>query len=198
VFFADRLSDEILELAQSARRNKAFIVYEPSDPSDAPWASAMLALADMVKYSDERVDGLGWLADGDYLEIRTKGAEGLQWRWGRHDVHQWQSMTSTRVANVVDTCGAGDWLTSGILIGLLERGDTDTRWNGTEAMEQILRRAQQLAAWSCGYAGARGALYESGPAVARAIVQHLEASVTPDPLPESDVGFSCASCPMPG
>lgn len=196
VFFADRLSDEILELAQSARRSNAFIVYEPSDPSDAPWAPAMLALADMVKYSDERADGLSWLSDGDHLEVRTKGAAGLQWRWARHEIHQWQSMASIHVANVVDTCGAGDWLTSGILIGLLERGDTRATWSGVTAMEQVLRRAQQLAAWSCGYAGARGALYESGPAVARAIVQHLETSVMPDPLPESNAGFSCAACPM--
>jgi fructokinase len=197
VFFADRLSDEILALARVARRNEAFIVYEPSDRADAPWATEMFSLVDMIKYSGERAADLPWLTDqGDYLEVQTLGAQGLQWRWASRSVAQWQSMCAVDASSVVDTCGAGDWLTSGILMGLLEGAWLRAEWNRISVVEQILQRAQQLAAWSCGYAGARGALYESGPSVARAVMQRTHGWVAPDPLPEpTQSAINCVACP---
>ncbi|WP_250628390.1 PfkB family carbohydrate kinase [Pinirhizobacter soli] len=194
VFFADRLSDEIMTMADIAKKHGAFVVYEPSDSADEPWTGAMLAMADMVKYSAERASALAWLTKGDYLEIRTQGARGLQWRWPKQQIARWQSMDAVSASRVVDTCGAGDWLTSGILIGLLEQ--MRSQWGSISALERILSNAQQLAAWSCGYAGARGGLYESGPSVARAVVQPGEPSlVVHDPLPEPSISVSCAACP---
>lgn len=197
-FFADRLSDEILALARAAHSHGAFIVYEPSDPADAPWAAAMFALADMIKYSAERAATLPWLTDqGTYLEVQTLGSHGLQWRWASHGVANWQAMEAVGAVNVVDTCGAGDWLTSGILIGLLEEAGVRSEWDYASTIEQTLRSAQQLAAWSCGYAGARGALYESGPSMARAVMQRGHKQAVPDPLPEpSQFGVSCVACPV--
>lgn len=195
VFFTDRLSDEILTFAHAAKRQGAFVVYEPSDPTDAPWTVQMLGLADMVKYSAERAPTFDWMSEGDFLEIRTRGAQGLQWRWRGEGIAEWQSMAAVGASRVVDTCGAGDWLTSGILIGLLEhRGAWDERV-GVTALHSILENAQQLAAWSCGYAGARGALYESGPSVARAIVRPSFATPATDPLPESAMSHGCLACP---
>ncbi|WP_298189530.1 PfkB family carbohydrate kinase [Metallibacterium sp.] len=193
VFFADRLSDAILALAGAARNQGAFVVYEPSDPADEPWAGAMFALADMVKYSGDRASALPWLQAGDYLEVRTSGAQGLQWRWPGKAVPGWRSMEAVRASRVVDTCGAGDWLTAGILVGLLEPLKCLQDQTSPSVLEEVLRSAQHLAAWSTGYAGARGALYESGPAVARTIMQRA-APAEPDPFGESTAAVTCLVC----
>lgn len=195
VFFADRLSDEILALADAARDQGAFVVYEPSDPADETWAGAMLALANMVKYSGERAPALPWLQAGDYLEVRTFGAQGLQWRWPGKSVTGWRSMEAVRTSRVVDTCGAGDWLTAGILIGLLEPLGRPKDQIAPSMLEEVLRSAQHLAAWSTGYAGARGALYESGPTVARKVMQRDAPPAEPDPLGESIASITCLVCP---
>lgn len=195
VFLADRLSDEILALTSAAKSQGAFIVYEPSDPADEPWAEEMFALIDMVKYSCDRASALPWLKAGDYLEIRTLGAQGLHWRWPGRMVEEWQSMKAIQASRVVDTCGAGDWLTAGILVGLLEQLECPRGQASLTMLEEALRSAQHLAAWSTGYAGARGALYESGPAVARTIVQGGGAPAEPDPLGESTAAITCLGCP---
>lgn len=195
VFFADRLSDEILALANAAGSQGAFIVYEPSDPADEPWAEKMFALIDMVKYSDDRASALPWLKAGDYLEVRTSGAEGLQWRWPGRTVDGWRSMEAIHASRVVDTCGAGDWLTAGILVGLLEHLECPRGQASVSVLEEVLRSAQHLAAWSTGYAGARGALYESGPAVARTIVQGGATPAEPDPFGKSTAVITCLGCP---
>lgn len=196
VFFADRLSADVIALAYGARSQGAFIVYEPSDENDAPWAAEMLAMASMVKCSSERAPRLSWLGDeGEYLKVHTLGADGLRWRWPKHGIAGWQHMSAIRADRVVDTCGAGDWLTSGILFGLREHTDEINR-GARRCAEQILRSAQQLAAWSCGFAGARGALYEQGPAVARSILGASSiSSVRRDPLPEPTMSTACVSCP---
>lgn len=195
VFFADRLSTDVIALAYAARSQGALVVYEPSDEKDAPWAGEMLAMASMVKCSSERAPRLSWLGDeGDYLEVLTMGADGLRWRWPKLGIGSWQHMPALRAESVVDTCGAGDWLTSGILFGLREYAD-DNAWDASCA-ERILASAQQLAAWSCGFAGARGALYEVGPATARSILGASSlAPVRDDPLREPSMSTVCVSCP---
>lgn len=197
VFFADRVSDDVLKLAQQARRNGAFVVYEPSDPADAPWLDEMLSIADMVKCSSERAARLPSLEHGDYLTVQTLGARGVRWRWERYGQADWQTLAATQLQRVVDTCGAGDWLTSGILMGLSRRGFTRDRRPG-KAIFQILDRAQRLAAWSCGFAGARGALYEAGPAAAIASMAKPSPSLWEwDPLPEAnEAHLHCAVCPL--
>lgn len=196
VFFADRLSADVIALAYAARSTGAFVVYEPSDENDAPWAAEMLAMASMVKFSSERAPRLSWLGDeGEYLKVHTLGADGLRWQWPKLGIADWQHMSAIRADRVVDTCGAGDWLSSGILFGLRECAD-EINWGTQRRTEQILRSAQQLAAWSCGFAGARGALYEQGPAVARSILG--DSSISPvrsDRLPEPTMATACASCP---
>ncbi len=104
-------------------------------------------------------------------------------------------MPAVVAERVVDTCGAGDWLTSGILFGLREHAE-GLEVGAGRCAEKILRSAQQLAAWSCGFAGARGALYEEGPAGARSILGASRIKpVRRAPLPEPSMASVCVSCP---
>jgi len=191
VFFADRLSDDVLELATLAHRGGAFVVYEPSDPDDAPWFEPMFELAHMVKWSSERAEALPRLTDrGDCLEVQSLGARGP-----RVGQPEWQTLDAAHVPRVVDTCGAGDWLTSGILMGLADMA-FQFECHAAEQLVCVLQNAQRLAAWSCGFAGARGALYRAGPAAAMAAWQPTGSAAVHDPLPEpAQPSSGCIACP---
>lgn len=88
----------------------------------------MLAMADIVKLSDEDLDwfeetgttediAARWLSLGPNLMIVTKGAEGLVAFSKNHKV----TMPARRVS-VVDTVGAGDTINAGILASLRDQG----------------------------------------------------------------------------
>jgi fructokinase len=192
VFFVDRLSSGVLELARRARMRGGFIAYEPSDPMDGPWLEEMLGLADLVKVSDQREADLPPLSSRG-LQIHTRGADGLRWRWLARGHAQWQSLPAMPAARVIDTCGAGDWLTAGILMALSEFNMAPSG----PALIDALMRAQALAAWSCGFAGARGALYRHGPEPARQMLRQDEVghSVPRVPLRDTTAAWTgCLTC----
>lgn len=87
----------------------------------------MLAMADIVKLSDEDLSWFGetgshdeiaarWLRKGPKLVIITKGSKGATAYSDKHTV----SVTSEKVA-VVDTVGAGDTFNAGVLAALHEQ-----------------------------------------------------------------------------
>ena len=97
-------------------------------PSHLARMKRMLAMADIVKLSDEDLDWFGetgttekiaarWLDAGPKLMIVTKGAEGLVAYSKAHSV----AVPAERVT-VVDTVGAGDTINAGILASLRDQG----------------------------------------------------------------------------
>lgn len=200
IFFVDRLSAAVVELAASARRNGALIVYEPSAKSDLPWVEDMLSIADVVKYSHDRTAALGnaWSRPKAHgaLWIETRGHQGL--RWSRSDEgDSTRALPSVRNPRAIDACGAGDWFTSALLFGLAQTKCKPVDL-GDGQLTQVLEAASRLAAWSCGFLGARGGLYE---APARTIFEQLwatpslsagERSSLPRPVPSAD---GCGWCP---
>lgn len=161
VFFVDRLSAGIVDLARKAQRNGALIVYEPSVASDAPWLDEMLTLADVVKFSHDRLAALGGMQIRrvSTLWIETRGTEGLRWSRGS-DFGRLSTLPRVHNPRAVDACGAGDWFTSALLFGLAHAGARPSDLCDGRLTE-ILEAASRVAAWSCGFLGARGALYEA-------------------------------------
>ena len=164
VFFMDRLSDDILSLAESAKAQGALVFYEPSAPSDVRHWDDAFALADIVKYSADRFEEdqlaphLARQPRKDLWEVKTLGARGLKYR--RHlkkatEEPRWVESEAIAAPRVVDTCGAGDWCSAGLLHGLAAFG------NDSGAFPNALRLGQLLAAWACAFVGARGAMYSS-------------------------------------
>jgi len=162
VVFVDRLSAGVMELVHQAKHQGSLIVYEPSSKHDRPWIQEMLALADIVKYSAERADALGVaetsiIAD---LVVVTDGAQGVRWRAGGH-VGTWRHRPADSTARVVDTCGAGDWFTAGLLLALFGQSLAPEPQFAEPTVFEAIANASSLAAWSCGFVGARGALYDA-------------------------------------
>ena len=206
VFFLDRLSRAALALAKEAAERGAVIVFEPSGNGTDKLMAGALRLAHVVKYSDQRlasVDGL--MADGAYtiLEIQTLGERGLKYRhqFGRSPTH-WVHLDAIQAPRLADTCGAGDWLTAGFLANAAIGGLACLRNLGPERLQSALRYGQALAAWNCGFEGARGGMYavsfsDFEAQIDALIYGRLNSMSDPISQPESESFVDCPACPPP-
>lgn len=174
VFFVDRLSAGVLDLAQLAHERGALVVYEPSSASDTPWMADMIAIADVVKFSSDRASALSGRTPPNerVLWVETRGREGLHWSLGRVGARH-EVTPAVRNPRAIDACGAGDWFTSALLFGLARTHKRPVDLSFAQ-LAALMHQASGIAAWSCGFLGARGGLYD---APVRAIFDQLQ--VTP-------------------
>jgi len=123
----------------------------------------MLAMADIVKLSDEDLDWFGetgapeeiasrWLALGPKLMVVTKGAEGLVAYSSRGAIS-----VPAEPVSVVDTVGAGDTINAGILASLRDQGLLTKQAIAAltpDQIERVLRFSARAAAITVSRAGA--------------------------------------------
>ena len=163
VFFLDRLSRANLTLAAAASARGALVVFEPSSKSTDKLMAEAIALAHVVKYANHRVAGIrGVMANGSavLLEVQTLGDEGLRYRHRlRRGISRWMHLKAVPVLRLADACGAGDWCTAGLIAKAAIGGQEGLRRAGALGARAALRYGQALAAWNCGFQGARGGMY---------------------------------------
>jgi sugar/nucleoside kinase (ribokinase family) len=164
VFFLDRVSRATLTLAAEAAENGAVVVFEPSGKATEKLMSEAVSLAHVVKYADERLKGVeGVMAEGaaTLLEVQTLGSAGLKFRHRLNDrkVSDWTHFDAIPAPRLTDTCGSGDWCTAGLIAKLAVDGRRGLERSGLAGVVEALRYGQALAAWNCGFEGARGGMY---------------------------------------
>ena len=163
VFFLDRLSRASLSLAAEASARGAVVVFEPSSRGTANHTAEAFALAHIVKYAEDRVTEVGGLMDkygSVLLEVKTLGERGLAYRHRfNRGVSDWRHLKAIRAPRVIDTCGAGDWCTAGLIARVAEDGQEGLWRAGARGVRAALRYGQGLAAWNCSFEGARGGMY---------------------------------------
>lgn len=164
VFFLDRVSRGSLILAKASADKGALIVFEPIGIEDPRLFREALEITHVLKYSEERMHELGELKlqARPLLEIETLGHRGLRYRskLASCKTNGWQRLDSYKVRQVKDTAGAGDWCTAGIVHQLGQGGFKRFQKTTTAELQDALRFGQALAAWNCGFEGARGGMYE--------------------------------------
>ena len=204
VFFLDRLSRGTLTLAAEASARGALVVFEPSSKSTDKFMAEAVALAHVVKYANRRLAGVLGVVGNDsavLLEVQTLGDKGLRYRHrlGR-GAFSWMQLKAIPAPRLADTCGAGDWCTAGLIAKAAVGGQEGFRRAGARGIRDALRYGQVLAAWNCGFEGARGGMY----AVARqAFKQQISGLLNgqPNGIPDAPVGstltptVSCPACP---
>jgi sugar/nucleoside kinase (ribokinase family) len=163
VFFFDRLSRATLALAAEASAQGAVVAFEPSGKAAGKLMAEAVSLAHIVKYADERLVGLeGAMAEeaATVIEVQTQGEQGLRYRHrlGK-TVSNWISLDAVSAPRLVDTCGSRDWCTAGLLAELAAGGQDGLLRASANAVQAALRYGQALAAWNCGFEGARGGMY---------------------------------------
>jgi fructokinase len=165
VFFMDRLSPASLEMARIAATRGAVVVFEPSGKAAERLFAEALALAHVVKYSEERSGSLREAMESrhtKFLEIQTLGGKGLRYRNrlpGSALPRDWKHLTAYRLPDIVDTCGAGDWCTAGFIASICRNGLNGLLAASSADVEESLCYGQALAAWNCEFEGARGGMY---------------------------------------
>ncbi|RZS37070.1 fructokinase [Herbihabitans rhizosphaerae] len=164
--------DRVREFVDSVRAAGTLIAYDPNvrpgllgDPAGAVAViQERIHLAHVVKASEEDVRWLyphvdpvtavrGWLALGPSLVILTRGSAGTV-SFTSQGVH---ASRAARQVPVVDTVGAGDAFTAGLIDGLLARDLTDPQALGALealALVDLLERAGTLAELTCARRGA--------------------------------------------
>lgn len=132
------LAGTLLQLAEQARARGARVSFDPNarvthrDPAYRPVLERALALADLIKFSDEDLrfffpgapeeEALGWVRARNAAApvVVTRGGEGASLYQGK--ARQDFSAVPVRVA---DTVGAGDAFVAGLLYGDLRRPRED-------------------------------------------------------------------------
>ncbi len=161
VFFTDRVSRSTINLAKHFKRCGAVIFFEPSGLGDPTLFVEMLKLCDVLKYSDQRAKSFSdFLPEHSAkLEIQTMGEEGLRFRLPQKSRSNRWHTSGAFEAPVVDTAGAGDWTSAGLISKLFTQGRESLRSLTKTSVEDAIEYGQALAALNCGFEGARGVMY---------------------------------------
>src|ERR1017187_1638681 len=162
VFFFDRVSRGAIHLATEFAAKGSLVMFEPSGVGEPRLFSEALELAHVLKYSRTRLPGLARTLQASgarLLEIETAGAQGLRYLSRLLPTLAWHSMEAIPAPTPIDTAGAGDWCTAGLLLQLASRGAAGLRRTTSAEIRDGLRFGQAAAAVACSYEGARGAMF---------------------------------------
>jgi sugar/nucleoside kinase (ribokinase family) len=164
VVFLDRVSPAAVLLGEATAAAGGIVVFEPSAISNPSQFARVRSLAHIVKYSRERLRELPPVRERSltFLEVQTLGDHGLRYRMDQAQtgvLGDWRELPAFTVEQFADASGAGDWCTAGILNELCRRGLTNLLGADESAVAAALNKGQAMAAWNCGFDGARGAMY---------------------------------------
>ncbi|OYY04757.1 MAG: hypothetical protein B7X86_07490 [Sphingobacteriales bacterium 17-39-43] len=175
VFYFDRINRASIDLAKAYKRNGAIIIFEPSSAKDERGFDECLQIADVIKFSNDRISTYDELypAGQVALEIQTLGTEGLKFR--RKGSPAWTSLHGYSIENVVDSAGAGDWCTAGLIMNLF-RNNRAIENIETIEIAAALQFGQALSALNCTFEGARGLMYNIARSELLLFVQHIVSS----------------------
>jgi fructokinase len=183
VFFLDRVSRGALILARASVAKGAIVVFEPSSTGEPRLFQEALALAHILKYSHERLSQLGEVesATGPLLEIETLSEEGLRYRskLSSCESNGWERLNAYAVDYMKDAAGAGDWCTAGIIHRLGQKGLQGLQQVTSIQLLDALCFGQALAAWNCGFEGARGGMYSVDKEVFRCDIEQIMSGTGP-------------------
>lgn len=161
VFYFDRINRASIDLAKAHKDSGAMVFFEPSSIKDEKGFEKCVELADVVKFSEDRIPNYATIfPEGKAcVEIQTLGEKGLQYR--RNGIRKWSEIKGYVIDNVIDTAGAGDWCTAGIISTLFSQNNSLETINESQ-IEKALKFGQIFSAINCTFEGARGLMYNMG------------------------------------
>jgi fructokinase len=163
VFFLDRLSPGAVILARHAADHGAIVFFEPTGVGDRNLFQQAAECAHIVKYSRDHARTIrpALLGKQPFIEIETLGRNGLRYRTSqeRSASPNWTALAPFRPTAMKDAGGAGDWCTAGIINSLGRQGLKGLTGSTAREIRDAINWGQALAAWNCGFEGARAGMY---------------------------------------
>lgn len=149
LFYFDRISPPVLGLARHMRERGALVYAEPTVIEDPRLTAAAIELADVVKSSVAQVPE-HFVPAGVPLRVRSMGADGVRYSLSGGE---WRLLPAAPCRQFVDSAGAGDALSAGLIAALVQAGQTRLT---APLVEAGLGAGQGLAAAACAHLGAGG------------------------------------------
>ena len=168
VFYSDRASKGIVLLRKVFESKGAWTVYEPNSSRNIKSLIENALDSHIVKFSSEKVSAKTANTIKDdaingttVLIVRTMGENGLEFSYRKrgNKMSQWIHLDVHPVPNFVDSAGAGDWCTTGLLYSLVNRHRYSKNYLTKQEVIASLQYGQALAAISCCFIGAQGLIY---------------------------------------
>lgn len=168
VFYSDRASSGILMLMEWFNQKNGVVVFEPNSARNSKGLYFATACADIIKFSKERIsytiaERIRMNNDRAKLIIYTDGAKGLLFAHRMLDgkMSDWLSVPSVFQGPVIDSSGAGDWLTAGFLSELLKDRKALSLNALLDAKEvtKMLMKGMKYSKLCCAAIGAQGVFY---------------------------------------
>lgn len=168
VFFCDRISNGIMELADRTKVNGGITMYEPNGLRFYNQYISICRNFDIIKFSDERIpDKWQEQLKTDLLWAQTKlvivtlGERGLKFIFRTEDgtFSEWIYMESYHIDGKQDSSGAGDWLTATFLYYFIPQV---RKYQGSFSRHIIwdsLLKAVKMSAFACREVGAQGLMH---------------------------------------
>jgi len=206
VFFFDRATLSSLLMAKAFSKQGTLIVFEPSGIGNPLHFRQAWETSHIVKYSHERLRELPEIRvqHSPLLQVETLGESGLRYRKvprsGRGG--RWIELQAFQVDVVRDTAGSGDWCSAGLIDAGGHKGAEGFFKMKDDELKSALRYGQALAAWNCGFEGARGGMYAVNRETFRRQVAHIleggsdliDSRVSIPASRNSYVGGLCPAC----
>lgn len=157
VFYFDRVTPGILSLVEYYKSKGTLIVFEPSSMGGDAQFNKAIKFVDILKFSDQRISSYEdiYKKTSIPLEIKTMGMNGLIYRCNFID-SKWYHLNPFSINHLVDSSGAGDWTTAGIIYYLNKKYHGHLSNLAINDIEDVLNFAQKLGALNCTFEGARG------------------------------------------
>ena len=166
--YADRISPGISLLIDAFNGNGAWTIYEPNSCRNAKAFFNNASKAKILKFSSEKVPlsvaekiRCSTERSQTLIIIQTLGKEGLRFSYRKKSglFSQWIRLPAQPILNLVDTTGAGDWCTAGMISCLLSYYDKSPQWIKKTNVISALQYGQALSAIACSFVGGQGLIY---------------------------------------
>jgi len=162
VYYFDRSNRASIDFAKYYKEQGALIYFEPSSARDLRLFEESVAVADVVKFSGDRITNYSELYPTQKapLEIETLGKEGMRFRFSHNcNKREWIYLRGYNISNLADAAGAGDWTSAGIISKIGKTGFKGFHKLTIENIKAALEHGQALGALNCLFDGARGLMY---------------------------------------
>lgn len=168
IFYCDRMSSGIRSIIPHARKSGGVVFYEPNSSRNLEVLMLDALRADIVKFSNNRVPfsvaqkirSLAPQCD-TRLIISTDSSKGLTFSYKEKNksMSEWVHIPSTFANSIVDTSGAGDWLTAGFIA---EAFFNEINWDifsDVSILTSLLKKAMDYSQVCSAVIGAQGVFY---------------------------------------
>jgi sugar/nucleoside kinase (ribokinase family) len=178
VFYLDRATRGTIELARKCKEQNAIVFFEPQSTSDVRMFKECVGIADIVKFSADRIPTYDSLLKKQIstLEIRTMGAAGLEFSLkGNSKNRKWVHVSAFKLnSTILDAGGSGDWCSAAIIDQIVKQNRGPLAKVSKKTITTALQLGQAYGALNCCFLGARGLMNELSLQQAKGLVKRIQ------------------------